>query len=286
MVINLLRATDRAFPNPLKHIPDPPRLLYWAGQDLVSVTNQPCVAIVGSRKVSPYGRVVTEQISTDLARLGITIVSGLAIGVDSIAHQAALAAGGKTIAVLPRGLDKVYPATHRNLARKIIDCGGALITEYPEGSNLQNFQFLARNRIISGLCLGVIVTEAAVHSGSLNTANFALEQGREVMAIPGNITSPMSVGTNNLIKLGATPIIDAQDVLDALKLSLESRPVLAAEDVNNEENTILTLIGQGTTESAALIMASGLDSNLFGQTMTMLELSGLVRSCPNGKWSL
>ncbi len=286
MQINCLYLGDKPYPKLLSQIPDPPKQLFWAGEELSALLKQPCVAIVGSRKVTSYGRAITEKLAAELAGLGITIISGLAFGVDSIAHEAALSVSGKTIAVLPRGLDQIYPASHRPLANKIIDSGGALVTEYPEGSDLQNFQFLARNRIISGLSLGVIVTEAAKRSGSLNTANSALEQSREVMAIPGNITSPLSAGTNNLIKLGATPILSYQDVLDTLKLKFEPKLEDLLKNTTEIERLILSLISEGVADSGTLLIGSQLEPTLFNQTMTMLELNGRIKNSGNDAWRL
>ena len=286
MIINTCLLADDNYPNLLRQIPDTPKQFYWTGGDLSSLCNQPCVAIVGSRKVTPYGRLVTANLASELARLGVTIISGLAIGVDSIAHKSALDVGGKTIAVLPRGLDKIYPSCHANLANRIIDSGGVLMTEYPQGSELYNFQFLARNRIIAGLSLGVVVTEAAERSGSLNTANFALEQGREVLAVPGNITSPLSKGTNNLIKIGATPVDNAQDIIDNLNLSFELLKVNPADDLNDLEIILVSLIGEGIADSEALFARSGLDTSQFSQTLTLLELNGRIKNIGNNNWSL
>jgi DNA processing protein len=181
--INSVAFGQKGYPEQLRHIPDAPKLLYFSGP-LAELCKEPCVAIVGSRKVTPYGRAVTEKLAGELARQGVVIVSGLALGVDSIAHEAALRAHGRTIAVLPRDIEHIYPVSHTGLAQRILSAGGALISEYPEGSDLHKFQFLERNRIIAGLSRGVIIPEAAARSGSLNTANAALEQGREVMAVP------------------------------------------------------------------------------------------------------
>lgn len=285
--VRVLRAADPDFLALLKQIPDSPKQLYYQGDNLAGLCKSPCVAIVGSRKVSTYGRSVTEKLAGELAKQGVVIISGLALGVDSIAHQAALDAGGRTIAVLPTGLDHIYPASHTHLARKIVESGGALVTEYPFETPVMKHQFLARNRIISGLSYGVIVTEAAAHSGSLNTANFALEQGREVMAVPGNITSLLSAGTNNLIKSGATPITCVQDVLDTLEL--EFTPIFidpARLASNDQERQLLILLGEGITNAAALLSRSKLEASVLNQTLTMLEIAGIVKNAGNNNWSL
>lgn len=264
----------------------PVQQLFYQGEGFLELMNQPLVAIVGSRKVSPYGRSVTIRLSSELARAGVVIVSGLALGVDSIAHQAVLDAGGKTIAVLPSGLDRVYPASHQVLAQRIVAQGGALVTEYPATGELpQKYQFIARNRIIAALSRGVLVTEAAQKSGSLHTADFALELGLEVFAVPGNITSPNSMGTNTLIKNGATPVTIAQDILETLGVS----PVASAakyQPANQAEAVILSLLKQDEALPSDLLEASQLDSALFNQTITMLEINGVIYMSGASQWSL
>ena len=281
-----LTPTSPNYPQQLLNIPGPPKQLFWLGEAPEKILSNPCVAVVGSRKVSAYGHSVTTKIVGDLARQGIVIVSGLALGVDSIAHAAALKAGGLTIAVLPCGLDRIYPSSHHQLARDILKSGGVLVTEYNEGQEIFSGNFIARNRIIAGLGLGVLITEAAEKSGSLHTANFALEQGSEVFAVPGNITSQTSVGTNNLIKSGAVVVTDAQDIFNALKLDpklLEKREVYGD---NEEETIILKLIADGTHDSAELQKISEIDLALFNQTLTMLEITSKIKSEGAGRWTL
>ncbi len=286
--MNVRKVTDKhkEYPEVFKSLPDPPRTLYVAGASLTDLLQSPLVAVVGSRKVTAYGRAVTEKLAGDLARQGIIIVSGLALGVDAVAHQAALAAGGRTIAVLPSSLDNVYPYSHQALARRIVEQGGALITEYPVGSDMPHkHYFIARNRLISGLSQGTLITEAAERSGSLHTANFALEQGREVMAVPGNITSPLSAGTNNLIKTGATPVTTAADVLQALKLEpLETSP-LQLKLASEEERLLLELVTRGIHDPDMLLTGSNLPPALFNQTITLLELAGHLKPYGSG-WTL
>jgi DNA processing protein len=245
----------------------------------------PRLAVVGSRKVTPYGRSVTTDLIQAVARLGVVIISGLALGVDAIAHQAALDAGGRTLAVLPCGLDAPYPVRHRPLARNILTQGGALVSEYSNGTPPLQFRFLERNRLVSGLADALLITEATIKSGTLHTANFALEQGKTVMAIPGNITSQLSQGTNSLIRTGAVPITSAEDILQALNLS---SPVLQKEvlPANAAEAAILDLIRTGTSEGSALQTASRLDAALFGQTLTMLEITGKIRPLGAGHWTI
>jgi DNA processing protein len=205
MKVNTLTLNAPDFPDILKHISPVPKNLFWSGQSIGSWIERPKVAIVGSRRISPYGRAVTEKLAGELARAGVVIISGLAYGVDITAHNAALAARGITVAVLPSSLEEIYPPAHRNIARQISE-KGTLISEYPVGAISFRSNFIARNRLVSGLADVLIITEAALKSGSLHTARFALEQGKTVMAVPGNITSPTSEGCNNLIKSGAAPI--------------------------------------------------------------------------------
>jgi DNA processing protein len=271
-------------PLKIRHIPHPPAQLFSIGEKLAELLEKPCVAIVGSRKASPYGRQVTAQLASDLARAGVVVISGLAIGVDSIAHQAVLDAGGQTIAVLPSGLDRIYPANHRALARRIAEQGGALVTEYPPQTRTYPSNFIARNRIASGLSDAVLITEAAERSGTLSTARFALEQGKEVLAVPGNITSPTSVGTNTLIKAGATPVTGVADIFHALGLAAAPQPVTQRSS-DPHEQAILTILATGATDGAQLHTDSGLDISQFNQALTMLEIKGMVRPLGNNHWA-
>jgi DNA processing protein len=221
---------------------------------------------------------VTSQLVRDLVQHGIIIISGLAYGIDSIAHQATLEAGGQTIAVLPAGLDDVYPAAHRPLAKQILEQGGALVTEYPEGTTSYPSNFIARNRIVSGLSRAVLITEAAEKSGTLHTANFALEQGRDVMSVPADINRLQSVGCNNLIKQGAIPVTSVADILAQLQIPTQPWPEHESLAMKHEEFVILTLLKQGISDQAELLDRSNLTASVFGQTVTMLELDGrLIR---------
>ena len=242
------------------------------------------VSVVGSRKVSAYGKAVTSQLATGLARAGVVIVSGLAIGVDSIAHKATVEAGGQTIAVLPAGLDRIYPTSHTYLARQILEQGGALVSEYPPGSTPYPLNFIARNRLVSGLSSVVLITEASEKSGTLHTARFALEQGKEVLVVPGNITSPTSKGTNNLLKVGATPVTDLSDILQVLGITggQTARPI----GDTLQQQTILDLLYDGHADGDELLQASQMDIAQFNQTITMLEITGKVRALGSNQWSL
>lgn len=280
----MLTLSSSDIPDRLHAIAQPPKQLYVEG-DLSEILQAKTVAVVGSRKVSAYGRDVTKRLVTDLAEQGIAIISGLALGVDSIAHQAALDAGGRTVAVLPSPLEAIYPASHRQLAKRIIEQGGALVTEYPAGTQTFPGNFVARNRIIAGLADATLITEAALKSGSLHTARFALEASRDVLAVPGNITSPTSEGTNNLIKRGATPVTSVDDVLLTLGIN-RSATKTAPKGSNEAEQAIIDLIQQGVADGAELQAKSGLTIEQFNQHLTMLEITGKVRSLGANQWSL
>jgi DNA processing protein len=283
--INKLTFGDSHYPEVLTTIASPPRQLYTLGTPLEQLLERPRVAIVGSRGVSTYGRQVTARLAGELAQEGVVIVSGLALGVDAIAHQAALEAGGTTMAVLPGGLDQVYPASNRGLARAMLEQGGALVSEYTAGTESFKQNFIARNRLVSGLSNAILITEAAEKSGSLHTARFALEQGRDVLAVPGNITSPTSVGTNNLIRSGAVPITSVDDilyVLGAQKLPAEPVKLVGASP---EEQALLDILYEGITDGHELLARSELQVELFNQTLTMLEITGKVKPLGNNQWS-
>lgn len=268
----------------LQCIPDAPKDLFCLGKGLNELLKRPRVAIVGSRQMSPYGQAVTTKLASQLAGQGTVIISGLAYGVDACAHQAAVLAGGQCIVVQANGLDKLYPSAHEYLASQIIERGGSIISEYPPGSTPQKHMFLERNRLISGLAQAVIITEAAERSGTLNTAAHALNQGLPVFAVPGNINSPLSAGTNNLIKAGATPLTTMADLETVLGLKLkEQRQPLAA---NAAEASLIDLLSAGVTAGDALLRESGLDTAICNQTLTMLEITGKIRALGNNQWAL
>ncbi len=286
MKIHKITLSTSDVPEKLRNIPMPPKQLFVMGNDVKELLERPCVTIVGSRKVSAYGKAVTLSLAGELAKSGVVIISGLALGVDSLAHKAALDAGGLTIAVLPSGVDRIYPATHYSLAMQILQQGGALVSEYPDGTPPMKHQFIERNRLASGLGDAVLITEAAEKSGSLHTANFALEQGKPVLAVPGNITSPTSGGTNNLIKTGATPVTSVHDVFHALGLELSEKKSEAPHSNNPHEQTLLDLLYSGIDDGTELLNKSGLDVSLFNQTLTMLEIRAQIRPLGNNRWAL
>lgn len=271
-------------PDRLKQIPDPPKQLFIRGKPLESLLQRPCLTVVGSRKVSPYGREITNRLVIEAARAGVVIISGLAFGVDALAHKAALAAKGATIAVLPTSLDNIHPASHRQLAEDIVGQGGTLVSEYPSGAFVQKWNFVQRNRIASGLSQAVLITEAGEKSGTLHTAGFALEQGREVLAVPGNITSPTSVGTNHLIKTGATPVTSPEDIFRALGIQPGSKRVVVGD--TPAEQTVIDLLYKDIHDGEELLRQSGLQVSLFNQTMTMLEITGKITALGGDRWAV
>lgn len=285
MKILHLKPSDPLFPQTLYNISDPPKQLYYLG-DLTTALTGPTLAVVGSRKVTPYGRAVTDKLVREAAKQGITIISGLALGVDALAHQAALTEHAKTVAVMPCGLDKIYPTSHHQLATTILQAGGALISEYPEGTEPFPANFVARNRIVSGLADAVLITEAATKSGTLHTANFALEQGKTVMAVPGNITSELSAGTNNLIKSGAVPVTEIRDILSAMNLEKITSSVIKPMGETAEETTILELLFSGVSDGSELLHKAELAPHVFNQSLTMLEIQGKIKPLGAGHWSL
>lgn len=281
MKIKKINQRDQAYPSLLGEISSPPPSIYVLGN---LPEDSPCVAIVGSRKFTSYGRAVTERLAGELAGFGITIISGLALGIDGIAHHAAIEADGQTIAVMACGLDQIYPASNRNLARAMLEAGGGLISEYEAGTPPLKHNFPARNRIIAGLSLAVIVTEAPAHSGALITANFGLEQNRLVMAVPGNITSPFSEGANNLLKAGAAPVSSAADVLAALDMAVPTLKAKIAKPASKDEAIILELLATEITEGEEIIAKTGWEAAKFNQVITLMEISGKVRNLGGGKW--
>jgi DNA processing protein len=275
--IKLLNWEAPEYPKYLKEIPNPPPVLYMRGDILPG--DQWALAVVGTRRLTTYGRQVTRDLVGALVRSNITIVSGLARGIDGIAHQAALDAGGRTIAVLGSGLDHIYPAEHRTLAQRIEDGRGAILTEYALGVPPDAKNFPPRNRVITGLSLGIVVIEAGVRSGALISAKFALEQDREVFAVPGNINSPASDGTNNLIQQGAKLVRNAEDVLEELNLTMVPQQVAVQQIVPEtaEEALIIEYLSHQPVHIDEVIRQAGLPGGLVGSTLTLMELKGMVQ---------
>jgi len=284
----MLRTTPgkATYPAQLSTIHRPPHELYIQSNNWPELVTKPMLAIVGSRKVSPYGRAITSQFAREAAARGITIVSGLALGIDSIAHEAALEVNGKTIAVLPSGLERIYPSSHAGLARRIVEQGGALISEYPPHSKVAfKSNFIARNRIIAGLSQVVLLTEASLKSGSLHTANFAIEQGIDTAAVPGPIDSTLSSGCNSLIKTGAIMVTEPADILQLFNISTNAHAV-TPQGSNASETIILELLHTGVHDIDELQMQSGLSADMFQQTLSMLEITGRIQAHGGGTFSL
>lgn len=250
----------------------------------------PVVSIVGSRKPSAYGKEVTERLATDLAKAGCVIVSGLALGVDCIAQKAAIEAGGTVVAVVPNELPDISPRTNYQLAMSIIERGGAVVSEWMKGDNkiVNRWSFLERNRLVSGLADGIIITEAAERSGTLNTASHALNQGRDLFVVPGNITSPLSAGCNTLLKQGAYLVTDADDVLSIIapeKLQKDNGQELTAS-ATIEEGIIIKLISEGLRDGDEIQQKSGLSASDFATALTMLEINGVIKPLGANNWTL
>ena len=274
--IQVILREEAGYPPRLREIDQPPPVLYVRGT--LEVEDAWTVAIVGTRRVTVYGRQIAEEISTYLASNGVTVVSGLARGVDAIAHSGALKAGGRTLAVLGSGVDRIYPPEHTSLAEKIIQ-QGALISDYAPGTPPDGVNFPPRNRIISGLSQAVVVVEAGETSGALITAKFAADQGREVFAVPGTILAPQSKGTNRLIQDGAHPLLKPEDLLELLQID-HVQQMSATRKMIPADETEATLLGLLTSEPIhvdEIRARAGLPIEKVSATLTLMELKGLVR---------
>jgi DNA processing protein len=266
------------YPKRLLEVDDAPPVLYAMGR--IEDADGWAIGVVGTRRATSYGREAAARISAGLAEAGVTVISGLARGIDSVAHHTALDSGGRTIAVLGSGLDVIYPPENRGLVRRIVEEGsGAVVSEYPLGTQPDAVNFPPRNRIISGMSLGVLVVEAAEKSGALITVTFALEQGREVFAIPGPITSKLSEGTNNLIKNGAKLVTSARDILEELDMATVAEHVEAARALPSDptERMLLEYLQDASRHIDELTNRSGLPASTVSAVLTMMELKGMVR---------
>lgn len=270
--IRIISIADTEYPTLLQEIHNPPFVVYVRGKILSEDEN--AIAIVGSRRCTDYGRNATKEMATNLSRSKITIISGLAYGIDSVAHRSALAAGGRTIAVLGSGLDQIYPAENQNLAETIIE-NGALLSEYPIGMPglVQNFP--ARNRIISGLSKGVLVAEAGEKSGTIHTANFALEQNRQLYAIPGPIYNPLSAGPNRLIKMGAKAVTCASDILE--DFDIEEVVIAPAQPENDDEYLIFDILKYGPKHIDDIVRDSEEPIHEISQILSLMEIKGKLK---------
>lgn len=278
--IRLVRKTDRDYPEPLRHIHDPPEALYWRG----SAAIDRAVAVVGTRKMSPYGRLCAGRFASCLSRLGIAVVSGLALGIDGAAHEAALAAGGKTAAVLGSGVDdaSVYPRAHLGLARRILEAGGAVLSEYPAGTPSYKDHFPARNRIVAGLCEAVLVVEAPFKSGAMITARLALETGRDVWVVPGPVDHANAEGVNRLLRQGALPVTREEDIAEALGLE----PAAESSADGEEDAPLLAVLREAPADMDELAARLGRGAAELSARLTALELRGAIRELDDGRFAL
>ena len=275
--ISFVISEDPEYPPLLREIFNPPPVLYYKG--ILHKNDEFCLAVVGSRKASDYGQNAAREIVGPLAQSGLTIVSGLALGIDALAHHITLLNHGRTIGVLGCGLDQIYPTTNRQLAENILNSGGAIISEFPPGTAALKQNFPSRNRIISGLSLGVLIIEAAVDSGSLITARHALEQNREVFAVPGSIYSEFSEGTNNLLKMGAHPVTRAQDILEVLHLeNLEKNKEARLILPDSPDEALLLPLLANPVSFDELVKNSGMTPATVNATLTMMEMKGKIRN--------
>jgi len=285
MQIQEIKIHDKKFPERVRRIHQPPPALFTRGSIMPEDEN--AVAIVGARKCTSYGRQVAYDLAHELAKRGITVVSGMALGIDGEAHKGALDAGGRTIAVLGSGVDEksIYPHTHISLAERISK-NGAVLSEFPPGTPSYPSNFPQRNRVVSALSLGVVVVEAGEKSGSLITANFALEQGKEVFAVPGPIYSPASVGANLLIQQGAKLIRHADDILEELNLPLSEVRPQKIEPENKEEKLIMDALANEALNIDDIIKTTRLAPSVALTALTMLELKKAVKNIGQNTYAI
>jgi len=271
--IRWLGRSDTGFPPRLRSIHDPPPGLFLRGGATSELLAEPSVAIVGARACSDYGAHVARSLGRDLARAGVVVVSGLARGIDGCAHRGCLEVGGRTIAILGCGIDRDYPRAHAGLARDVAT-NGLVVSEYPPGVAPAPWRFPARNRIVAGLALAAVVVEARERSGALITADLALEEGREVLAVPGEITTTLAKGTNALLRLGAVPVTCVEDVLESIGLEPPEQPELAAP--SPEAAQVLAAVDGGASTVDQLARATGLSPGAVAGILVELELGGVV----------
>jgi len=265
----ILTVTDEGYPSSLLQAPSPPLALYLWGE----LPPCPCVAVIGSRRCSDYGRRTAYRLGKFLSERGITVISGLALGIDSAAHRGALSGGGKTVAVLGSSLDRIYPSSNAPLARRIVEAGGGVISEFPLGTGARREYFPRRNRLVSALSDAVVVVEARERSGTFITVNYALEMGKEVFVVPGNIDSPFSRGTNRLLKEGATPLVDFEELLDFLPLKPEGSDRREPE----EYGEVYSLLKERPLSADELACTLGRGIGYVIGALSHLEISGFVK---------
>jgi DNA processing protein len=284
IMVNKISPLKNDFTSVLSSIALMPRILYYRGK--LPTERLISVAIVGSRKPTKYGEEIGYKIAYELARRGIVVISGLALGVDAVAHRGALDAGGLTLAVLAGGVDKITPFTNHSLGLRIIENGGAVISEYPPGTPVYPTSFLRRNRIVSGLADAVVVVEAASRSGTLSTAAHALDQNRHVFAVPGNINNPMSAGCNRLLRQGAFVFTDISDILEVIAPDKLHQTESDFIGDNDQEAAIIHQIKNGVRDGELICQNLNLSISDFNQIMTILEIKNHVRCLGANKWTI
>lgn len=275
--VKQVKIYDKEYPELLKYISNPPEILYYMGN--TEIASMPSIAIVGARKATPYGKWASYEIAKKLSQYGVVVVSGMAYGIDSFAHKGAVDNKGKTIAVMGCGIDICYPARNKGLRDRILMEDGLIISEYEPGTHPLPFRFPLRNRIISGISLGTIVIEAGISSGSLITAEYAAEQGRNIYTLPGNINSMCSLGTNKLIKDGAIPLITIDDIIDELGITRSVGIDLTENNLGRDEKEVYEYILQAGETSTDLICRSiGKLPSEVNAIITILEMKGLLHT--------
>lgn len=275
MDIKFTTVFDKKYPKQLKEIFSPPALLYYKGD--INILNEPAISVVGSRKFTTYGKNATEKIVSCLAEAGYVVVSGMALGIDTFAHQAALDAGRKTAAILGCGLDKPYPTTNTNVFNRIIDSGGVVISEYMPGKPPLKQHFPARNRIVSGVSRGILVVEAGIKSGALITARDGLEQNKDIFAVPGPIFGESSSGTNQLIKMGAYVVTEGNDILEYYGFEAKQKKT-KLKPSNEIESVVFAVLESGEKHIDDIIKISKHESQKIISTLTLMEIKGKVKN--------
>lgn len=269
----ILTASNKEFPDQLRNIPNPPEKLYYSGD--VTLMQEQSIAVVGTRKMTEYGKRVVQEMVECWVKCGLVIVSGLAMGIDAQAHRSCIETNGKTIAVIPSHVSEIEPKVNKNLALKIIDSKGLILSEHPPKTEVYPHSFLERNRLISGLASAVVIIEAAQKSGALSTANHALEQGKEIFAVPGPIYWPYSQGTLRLIEQGAIPLYNPKQVLDSLNIAAPEYNKIALNLTENEK-MVLDLIENSSTELDSIINLSNLKTQELLTIITSLEMKNMI----------
>ena len=284
--ISVIAMSDKEYPQLLKQITNPPIVLYVKGSvDLLSSKSNK-IAVVGTRHITSYGRQITEMFAADLAGAGLVVVSGMALGVDGVAHKATIDSGGKTIAVLGNGVDTPYPTENEKLYEEILDSGGAVLSEFPPGMPPSIGSFPSRNRIVAGLSLGVLVTEGASDSGSLITANFGLEFGRKVFAVPGPITSPLSKAPLDLISKGARLVTSTDDILRELNIKSSSSQIKnSPKGETKEEKLVLKILENEPLDFDEIARLTKIDSSKLASIISMMEIKGIIKTLSGGTFS-